>query len=91
MFRIDHLIRDDYVCSPLLNDLVIDFGDDSDVNNVARDSDRLNSSDCFTHAMVNARFRDFPRSVLQADTIVVSCGLANFEDAALSQILGIVR
>ena len=25
MIRIDHLIRDDYVCNPLLNDLVIDF------------------------------------------------------------------
>ena len=28
--------------------------------------------------------RIFPRSVLQADTIVVSCGLANFERASWS-------
>ena len=34
--RIDHLIHDDYVCNPVLNDLVIDFGDELDVNNVAR-------------------------------------------------------
>ena len=59
MIRMDHSIRDDYVCNPLLNDLVIDFGDDLDVNNVARDSDQSNSSDCFTHAMVNARCREF--------------------------------
>ena len=29
--------------------------------------------------MVNVRRREFSRSVLQADTIVVSCRLANFE------------
>ena len=29
--------------------------------------------------MVNARRREFPRSVFQADTIVASCRLANFE------------
>ena len=28
--------------------------------------------------MVNVRSQEFPRSVLQADTIIVSCGLANF-------------
>ena len=37
MIRIDHLIRDGYVCDPLLNDLVIFLGDDPDVNSVARD------------------------------------------------------
>ena len=79
MIRIDHLIRDDYVCNLLVNDLVIDLGDDLDVNKVARDSDQSNSSDCFTHAMVNVCSREFPRSVLQADTIIVSCGQANFE------------
>ena len=61
MIRIDHLTRDDYVCNPLLNDFVVDLGDDPDVNNVVRDSDQSNSSDCFTHAMVNARCREFPR------------------------------
>ena len=55
MIRIDHLTRDDYVCNPLLNDFVVDLGDDPDVNNVVRDSDQSNSSDCFTHAMVNAQ------------------------------------
>ena len=53
MIRIDHLIRDDDACHPLLDDLVINFGDDPDVNNVVRDPVQ-NSSDCFTHAMVNA-------------------------------------
>ena len=50
----------------------------------ARDSDRSNSSDCFAHAMVNVRSREFPKSVLQADTIIVSCGLANFERTSWS-------
>ena len=84
MVRIDHLIRDDYVCNPLLNDLVTDFGDDIDVNNDARDSDQSNSSDCVTQAMVNVRCREFPRSVLQADTIIVSCRLANFQRTSWS-------
>ena len=78
MIRIDHLIRDDFASNPLLNDLVIDFDNESGVDNVARDSDHSNSSDCFTHAMINVRCRKLPKSVLQADTIVVSCGLANF-------------
>ena len=72
------------MCNPLLNDLVIDFDDELGVNSVARDSDTSNSSDCFTHAMVNVRSREFPRSVLQADTIIVSCGLANFERTSWS-------
>ena len=79
MIWIDHLTRDDYVCNSLSNDLVMDFGDELDWNNVAQDSDQSISSDCFTHAMVNARCRDFPRSVPLADTIIVCCELANFE------------
>ena len=75
MIRIEHLIRDEYACNPFLNDLVIDVDDEPGVNSVARDSDRSNSSDCFRHAMVNARGRDFRRSVLQVDTTIVSCGL----------------
>ena len=47
MIRIDHLIRDDYASNPLWNDLVIDFDDESGVDNVARDSDHSNSSECF--------------------------------------------
>ena len=31
--------------------------------------------------MVNLRSCEIPRNVLQADTIVVSCGLANFEQS----------
>ena len=34
--------------------------------------------------MVNVRSCKIPRNVLQADTIVVSCGLANFEQSSLS-------
>ena len=55
MTRIDHLIRDDYASNPLLNDLVIDRHDELGVNSAARVSDRSNSSDCYTHAMVNVR------------------------------------
>ena len=59
MTRTDHLIRDDYVCDPLLGDLVIDFDDEPDVNSVARGSDQSKSSVCFTLAMVNVRSREF--------------------------------
>ena len=34
--------------------------------------------------MVNVRGCEIPRNVLQADTIVVSCGLANFEQSSWS-------
>ena len=75
--RIDHFEHDDYVCNPLLDGLVIDSGAKPDVDNVARGPDQPCSPDCFTHAMVDSR-RIFPRSVLEADTITVSCGLASF-------------
>ena len=84
MIRIDHVIRDDYTSNPLLDDFVIDFDDELGVYNVARDSDHSKSPDCVTHAMVNVRCRKLPRSVLQADTIVVNCGLANFERTSWS-------
>ena len=84
MIRIDHLIRDDNASNPLLNDLVIDLGDEFDVDHVDRDSDQSNSSDCFTHAMVNARCGESPTSVLQAHTSIVSCGLASFERTSWS-------
>ena len=84
MIGIDHMIRDDRACNPLLYDLVINLDDESGVNSLARDSDHPNSSDCFTYAMVNVRSREFPRCVLQANTIMVSCGLANFERTSWS-------
>ena len=79
MIRIDHLNYNDYTSYPLLNDLVIDFVDERGVNSAARESDRSNSPDCVTHAMVDVCSCEIPRSVLQADTIIGSCGLANFE------------
>ena len=82
--RIDHLIYNDYVCTPLLNYLVIDFNDEPGIDSPARDSDQSNFPDCFTHAMVNVRRCEIPRNVLQADTIVVSCGLANLEHSSWS-------
>ena len=41
----------------------------------------------FTHATVDDSRRMFPRSVLQAHTIIVSCGLANFERTSRSMQL----
>ena len=84
MLRIHHLIYDDYARNPLLDDLVIDFENEPGVNSAARGSDQSNSPDCFTHAMVNVRSSEIPRNVLQADTIVVSCGLVNFEQSSWS-------
>ena len=82
MIRIDHLIYNDCVRNPLLGDLVIDFDDEPGLDSTASDSDQTNSFDCFTHAMVNVRGCEIPRNVLQADTLVVSCGLANFEQSS---------
>ena len=45
MIRIDHLINNDYVCNPLLLDLVIDFDDEPGIDSAARDSDQTNSLD----------------------------------------------
>ena len=84
MIRIDHLIYIDYVRNPLLDDLVIDSDDKRGIDSTARDSDQSNSLDCFTHAMVNVRACEILRNVLQADTVVVSCGLANFEQSSWS-------
>ena len=41
-------------------------------------------TDCFTHAIVNVRGCEIPRNVLHAGTIVVNCGLANFEQSSWS-------
>ena len=83
MIRMDHLIFNDCVCNPLLDDLVVDFDDEPGTDSTARGSDQSNSPDCFTHAMVSVRGCEIPRYVLQADTMVVSCGLANFETVFL--------
>ena len=85
VIRIDHLIYNDYVCKPLLNDLVINFDDESGIDSMARDSDQSKFPDCSTHAMVNVRSCEIPRNVLQADTIVVSCGHANFVQSSWSR------
>ena len=49
---------EEYVCNPLLNDLVIDLDDELGIDSTARDSDRSNFPDSFTHVMVNARCRE---------------------------------
>ena len=82
--RIDHLIYNDYASNLLLFDLVIYFDDELCLNSAARHSDQSNSPDCFTHAMVNVCSFGIPRSVFQAYTIIVSCGLANFEQSSWS-------
>ena len=81
---IDHIVHDDHVCNFLLDDLVIDSGAKNDVKNVARGPDQPCSHDGSTHAIVGDSRRKFPRSVLQADAIIVSCGLANFERTSWS-------
>ena len=72
MIRIDHLIYNDDVCNPLLNDLVTNFDDEPGVDSAARDSDQSKFPDCLTHVMVTVLSCEIPRNVLQADTIVVS-------------------
>ena len=69
----DHSVHDD-----LLDDLFTSSGTMSDVDNVARGLDQQRSLVCFTQAVIDCS-RIFPRSVLLADTIIVSYGLANFE------------
>ena len=84
MIRSDHLMHNDYVRNPFLDDLVIDFDYEPGLDNTARDPDQTNSLDCSAHAMVSGRGCEIPRNVLQADTIVVTCGLANFEQSSWS-------
>ena len=87
MIGINHLKNNDYVRDPLLDDLVVDFDDESGIDSAAREADQTNSRDCFPHAMVNVRGCEIPRNVLLADTIVVSCGLANFEESSGQHIV----
>ena len=44
LFGIYHLIYNNYVCKPLLNDRVIDFDDELGIDSTARDSDQTNPS-----------------------------------------------
>ena len=73
------------MCDVPPSDLVIFSGVKFDIDNVARETDPSRFPDCSTHVMASDSsrpfrpLRPFPRSVLQADTIIVSCGLANFE------------
>ena len=80
MIWVDHLMCNDNVGNHLLNDLVVNVDDDEPgINRTARDSDQSNFPDCF-----NVRGCEIPRNLLQADTIVVSCALANFEQSSWS-------
>ena len=45
MITIGHLIYNDYVCNPLLNDLVIVQDDELGIDSTARDSDQSNFAD----------------------------------------------
>ena len=60
------------------------FDDEPGIDSTDRDSDQTKFPDCFPHAMVNVRGCEIPRNVLEADTIVVSCGFANFEKSSWS-------
>ena len=64
MITVDHLIYNDYVCNLLLNDIVIIFDDEPGIDSTARYSDETNSPDCC----------EIPRNLLEAETIVLSCG-----------------
>ena len=62
MIRMDHLIYNDCVGNPLLNDLVIVFDDEPGIDSTARDSDQSNFHRLF-HTMrwvmiAVVRFRD---------------------------------
>ena len=84
LIRIESSVHDGHVRNSLWNYPVIDCDDESVVNKVIRGSGKPCSSDCFTHAMIDDSCRVLPRSVLQADTIIVSCGLRNVECTSFS-------
>ena len=66
------------------NNLVSDCDDESVVNNVIRCSSKPCASDCSTHVMIGDGCRVLPKNVFWAVTIIVSCGLANFERTSFS-------
>ena len=82
---VDQSSHVDYVCDFPPSDLVIDSGIKFDIDNVVRDPGQSRFPNCSAHVMVanSSRpfrpLRPFPRSVFQADTIIVSCGLANLK------------
>ena len=47
MIRFNHLIYNDYVRKPLLDDLVIDFDDEPRIDSTTRASDQTNLPFCF--------------------------------------------
>ena len=74
-WTLGHSVHDDYACNFLLDDLV-SSGTKPDVNNVARGLDQQRSLDCLTQMIDGSRI--FPRSVLQADTIIVELRTGEF-------------
>ena len=80
MMRTDKLGRPDYASNLLLGDFVKDFDDELDVRRFRP----IGCSVCVTYPIVNVRRGEFPTSVLQADTIVASCELTNFERTSWS-------
>ena len=83
LIGIDHSVHDGHARNSPLSALVIDFDGESVVNNVIRGFGKPCFPDCSTHAMIgDVRL---PRRALEADKIVVSCGLENFERASWSK------
>ena len=71
--KIDHSVHDGHARNSLLSDPVVFCDGESVVNNVIQGSGKPCPSDCSTHAMIGAV--RLPKRVLEADTIIVSCGL----------------
>ena len=66
-----------------LSDPVVYYDDESVVNLLIQGSGKPCPSDCFTHARIgDVRL---PRRALEADTIIATCGLENFERASGSK------
>ena len=82
---IDHLIYDDCVCNPLLNDFLSSTSTTNLVLTARLEIQRKKILPIVSHMQWSIfRGREIPRNVLQADTIVMSCRLANFEQSSWS-------